>query len=98
MNAGMLWFDNDPKTALTAKIERAVDYYRHKYGRDPNLCLIHPSMLPTDGMTEKDNPATGRPALPEGHRDGVSGAEGVVVRPYRPVLPGHLWIGIEEKH
>ncbi len=46
MNAGMLWFDNDPKTALTAKIERAVDYYRHKYGRDPNLCLIHPSMLP----------------------------------------------------
>jgi hypothetical protein len=90
MNAGMLWFDNDPKTALTAKIEKAVDYYRHKYGRDPNLCLIHPSMLPSDGMAEKDNPATGRPAL--------SGAKGVVVRPYRPVLPGHLWIGIEEKH
>jgi hypothetical protein len=22
----------------------------------------------------------------------------VTVRPYRPVLPGHLWIGIEEKH
>ena len=43
MNTGMLWFDNDPKTALTAKIENAVDYYRHKYGRDPNLCLIHPS-------------------------------------------------------
>jgi len=69
MNAGMLWFDNDPKTALTAKIERAVDYYRHKYGRDPNLCLIQ-------------KPETGK----------------VVVRPYRPVLPGHLWIGIEEKH
>ncbi|MBN1452675.1 MAG: hypothetical protein JW963_16790 [Anaerolineales bacterium] len=82
MNAGMLWFDNDPKTALTTKIERAVDYYRHKYGRDPNLCLIHPSMLPSDGMAEKDNPATGK----------------VVVRPYRPVLPGHLWIGIEDKH
>ena len=45
MNAGMFWFDNDPKTALTAKIERAVDYYRHKYGRDPNLCLIHPNMM-----------------------------------------------------
>ena len=84
MNAGMLWFDNDPKTALTAKIERAVDYYRHKYGRDPNLCLIHPSMM------AKENLETGKPAL--------SGAEGVVVRPYRPVLPGHLWIGVEEKH
>lgn len=75
MNSGMLWFDNDPKTALTAKIERAVDYYRHKYGRDPNLCLIHPSMV------DKDNPEIGK----------------IVVRPYRPVLPGHLWIGIEDK-
>jgi len=90
MNAGMLWFDNDPKTALTAKIEKAVDYYRHKYGRDPNLCLIHPSMIPPNEMLEKENPQTGKPVL--------SGAEGVVVRPYRPVLPGHLWIGIEEKN
>lgn len=81
MNAGMLWFDNDPKTALTAKIERAVDYYRHKYGRDPNLCLIHPSMLPKDEKMGSDPPETGN----------------VVVRPYRPVLPGHLWIGIEDQ-
>ena len=92
MNAGMLWFDNDPKTALTAKIERAVDYYRHKYGRDPNLCLIHPSMMenPASEGGAGENPITGKPVL--------SVAEGVMVRPYRPVLPGHLWIGIEEKH
>jgi len=75
MNTGMLWFDNDPKTALTAEIERAADYYRHKYGRDPNLCLIHPSMM------EKEKPEIGK----------------IMVRPYRPVLPGHLWIGIEDK-
>jgi len=89
MNAGMLWFDNDPKTALTAKIERAVDYYRHKYGRDPNLCLIHPSMLPP-GEMEDEKPTIGKPVLSE--------VEGIMVRPYRPVLPGHLWIGIEEKN
>jgi hypothetical protein len=82
MNAGMLWFDNDPKTALATKIERAADYYRHKYGRDPNLCLIHPSMLPTDEKMESEQPATGK----------------VRVRPYRPVLPGHLWIGVEDKN
>jgi len=75
MNTGMLWFDNDPKTALTAKIERAVDYYRKKYGRSPNLCLINP------GMVEKETPEKGE----------------ITVRAYRPVLPGHLWIGIEEK-
>ncbi len=75
MNTGMLWYDNDPKTALSAKIERAVDYYRKKYGRTPNLCLINP------GMVEKEAPKKGK----------------ITVRPYRPVLPGHLWIGIEEK-
>jgi hypothetical protein len=47
MNVGMLWFDNDPKTDITVKIDRAVDYYRHKYGQTPNLCFVHPSMLKT---------------------------------------------------
>jgi hypothetical protein len=45
MNIGMLWFDNDPKTDLNGKIERAVDYYRSKYGTSPTLCFVHPSML-----------------------------------------------------
>jgi len=80
MNAGMLWFDNDPKTSLAAKIERAVDYYRHKYGRNPNLVLIHPSMLPTEQKQNDDKLTDDK----------------ITIRPYRPVLPGHLWIGIEE--
>jgi hypothetical protein len=92
MNAGMLWFDNDPKTALTAKIERAVDYYKHKYGRDPNLCLIHPKALenPASESGAGENPIIGKSVLSE--------VKGIVVRPYRPVLPGHLWIGIEDKN
>ncbi|MCI0520538.1 MAG: hypothetical protein L0Z70_09820 [Chloroflexi bacterium] len=45
MNIGMLWFDNDPKTALPTKVERAADYYRKKYGAAPNLCFVHPSMM-----------------------------------------------------
>lgn len=84
MNTGMLWYDNDPKTALTAKIEKAVDYYRHKYGRDPNLCLIHPNALGTE--------------KPESGKTVLSVADGITVRPYRPVLPGHLWIGVEDKN
>jgi hypothetical protein len=47
MNVGMLWFDNDPKTDITVKINRAVDYYQHKYGQTPNLCFVHPSMVKT---------------------------------------------------
>jgi hypothetical protein len=76
MNTGMLWFDNDPKTALTVKIERAVNYYHKKYGRKPNLCLIHPTAL------ESEKPKAGK----------------ITIRPYRPVLPGHLWIGVEENN
>jgi hypothetical protein len=45
MNTGMLWFDNDPKSDLPTKISRAADYYLKKYGRMPDLCLVHPSML-----------------------------------------------------
>ena len=24
-------------------------------------------------------------------------SDGLTIRPYRPVLPGHIWIGIEDK-
>jgi hypothetical protein len=76
----MLWFDNS-QTALTVKIQKAVDYYHKKYGRTPDLCLVHPSMLegtqPTQRQLEINK---------------------LTVRPYRPVLPGHIWIGIEDKN
>jgi hypothetical protein len=45
MNVGMLWFDNDVKADLATKINRAADYYRGKYGKTPNLCFVHPSMV-----------------------------------------------------
>jgi hypothetical protein len=46
MDIGMLWFDNDPKTDLLSKVSRAAEYYRKKYGQEPNLCFVHPSMIP----------------------------------------------------
>ncbi|HSB01254.1 MAG TPA: hypothetical protein VLE49_11425 [Anaerolineales bacterium] len=77
MHTGMLWFDNS-QTALTVKIQKAVDYYHKKYGRDPDLCLVHPSMMEkNERQLEIDK---------------------MTVRPYRPVLPGHIWIGIEDKN
>jgi len=73
----MLWFDNS-QTALTVKIQKAVDYYNKKYGCQPDLCLVHPSLI---SDTDKE----------------PLKALKVTVRPYRPVLPGHIWIGIEDK-
>ena len=81
MHTGMLWFDNS-QTALTIKIQKAVDYYHKKYGRTPDLCLVHPSMLDTKEKNQRT----------------VEAPNKLTVRPYRPVLPGHIWIGIEDKN
>jgi hypothetical protein len=45
MNVGMLWFDNDIKSEIKIKIKRAAAYYSKKYGQQPNLCYVHPSMV-----------------------------------------------------
>ena len=45
MDVGMLWFDNDPKLDLLSKVQKAAAHYRDKYGQEPNLCFVHPSML-----------------------------------------------------
>ncbi len=75
MENGMLWFDNDPKTDLAAKILQAATYYQNKYGHRPNLCFVHPSTL----------------------KEKIIEVGKIAVRPYKPVLPKHLWIGMEGK-
>ena len=80
MNVGMLWFDNDAKVDLFAKIERAANYYQDKYGRSPNVCYVHPSMTRTI------------PAPKETTEPIRAGA--IEVRTTRSVLPNHLWIGV----
>jgi hypothetical protein len=45
MNIGMLWFDDDPSKNLPSRVERAASYYRSKYGRQPNTCVLHPKTL-----------------------------------------------------
>jgi hypothetical protein len=80
MNIGMLWFDNDPKAELTLKVERAAAYYRNKYGRQPTLCFVHPSMI---GSTPVENGE--QTSLKTGN---------IEVRSTRSVLPNHFWIGV----
>ena len=75
MHTGMLWFD-DSSATLNSKIQKAADYYHKKYGRLPDLCLVHPNML----------------------KDTKVDAGKITIRPYRPVLPGHIWIGVEDKN
>lgn len=83
MNIGMLWFDNDPKTDLSTKIDRAKTYYRTKYGKTPNLCFVHPSMIPApvEGEEQPEKLTTGD----------------IEIRGNRSVLPNHFWIGVNHE-
>jgi hypothetical protein len=80
MNTGLMWFDNDPRTTLAVKIQKASNYYQKKFGRPPELCLVNPSMLGGNQMEA---------SLEQAH---------ITIRAYQPVLPGHLWIGVEEQN
>ena len=84
MNIGMLWFDNDPKSELSKKIERAAVYYQNKYGKTPTVCFVHPSMIP-DAAGEAVDGAPPQTRIK---------SAGVEVRSTRSVLPNHFWIGI----
>jgi hypothetical protein len=79
MHTGMMWLlTKTAKLTLDQQILQATAYYHKKYGRQPDLCLVHPSLI-TDLNQEAVN------------------AMKITVRPYRPVLPGHVWIGVEDK-
>lgn len=61
MLVGMLWWD-DSLTALSVKIQKAADYYQKKYGRAPDLCLVHPQMLSSEtGIPGAEGGVTVRP-------------------------------------
>lgn len=83
MHTGMLWFDNS-QISFASKVQKGVEYYQKKYGRTPDLVLAHPSMF------------TDQPARRINEID-LGNGKTINARAYRPVLPGHIWIGIEDK-
>lgn len=52
MDVGMLWFDGDREKELEMRIGQAARYYRTKYGRTPNMCLIHPKTMSENTLSE----------------------------------------------
>lgn len=62
MDIGMLWFDGDDSREMHHRIERAVEYYRNKYGKIPNICMVNAatiegtSLEPLDGVEVRPNP------------------------------------------
>lgn len=45
MEAGLLWFDDDPRRDLRTKITAAAQRYEQKFGRRPNICYVNPMTI-----------------------------------------------------
>ena len=87
MDIGMLWFDNDKKSSIPSKVEKAARYYQEKYGKIPDVCYVHPKMV--KGENGKRN---GRKKNAADHQLKIGK---ILVLKNDKVLPDHFWIGIQ---
>jgi hypothetical protein len=86
MDIGMLWFDNDKKASIPSKVERAARYYQKKYGKNPDVCYVHPKMVKGEnGRNNGSKMSAGSHPLKIGT---------ILVLKNDKVLPDHFWIGI----
>ena len=60
MREGLLWYDNDPKKALTIKVAEAAQAYQRKFGQRPDTCYVAPETIAGDthGMSLRLVPST----------------------------------------
>ncbi len=43
---GLLWFDDSPTRSMVDKVGNAVQRYQQKYGHAPDVCYVHPGLMP----------------------------------------------------
>lgn len=41
-----VWYDDNPKKSVNAKIDEAVLKYKQKFGKDPSICKLNENMQP----------------------------------------------------
>lgn len=87
MEIGMLWFDNDQKSSIPNKVERAALYYQKKYGVKPDICYVHPKMVGGEKSSKNESLLT---ANQDQFKIGK-----ILVLINEMVLPDHFWIGIK---
>ena len=85
MDIGLLWFDDDKKRDLFAKVMRAAGHYQKRFGRKPQVCFVNPNMFDTDARSDM-------PVTP----DGVVTPNGVVLQSSTTILMHHFWLGMDD--
>lgn len=87
----MLWFDNNPKASFVAKLERAANYYKEKYGLLPTRCEINKTLYDQVATEFLNDPLTVNPTgskeiPPEMTVMGIE-VTGVIY-----ITPNHFWL------
>lgn len=50
MQAGLLWFDNDPTRSISAKAMDAAERFTQKFGVEPDVCFVNARSLSEGDM------------------------------------------------
>lgn len=45
LRIGLVWFDNAADKSFSDKVLGAAAYFQHKYGKEAELCYVHPSAI-----------------------------------------------------
>jgi hypothetical protein len=90
MREGLLWYDNDPKKALPAKVAEAAQAYQRKFGRRPPVRLAVRSgtgaVLHGDACYVAPETSTR-----DAHKVSLRLVPSPLVRPH------HFWVGVDER-
>jgi hypothetical protein len=54
MNEGMLWYVTEKENTLETSIEKAIDFFKYKYGYTPQACYVHPDALSSEFMVKNE--------------------------------------------
>lgn len=87
MISGLLWFDDDPRKGMPAKIGEAAQRYLARFGVAPTVCRTH---CPNQQADLPPATAIGLPARVPGLPATVT------VIADRRVRPHHFWLGRDE--
>src|SRR5579883_1837909 len=61
LKVGLLWFDDDTKRALTAKLDEAAERYEERFGVRPTLVHLNPAQA--EGVVHRRLRLFGDPGL-----------------------------------
>jgi hypothetical protein len=52
-----VWYDDNPKKPVSAKIDEAVLRYKQKFGTNPSICKLSEKIQPQDLQLKEDTVA-----------------------------------------